>query len=66
MDGTVVVKVVMPEESFYWALLTCYQQPVRGRAKQGGQRVGEMEVWALEGFGVAHILQEILINLIIL
>jgi DNA-directed RNA polymerase subunit beta len=36
------------------------QQPVRGRAKQGGQRVGEMEVWALEGFGVAHILQEIL------
>nr|WBR76459.1 RNA polymerase beta subunit [Ceratostigma minus] len=36
------------------------QQPVRGRAKQGGQRVGEMEVWALEGFGVAHILQEML------
>nr|YP_009477121.1 RNA polymerase beta subunit [Adenocalymma trifoliatum]AVM81651.1 RNA polymerase beta subunit [Adenocalymma trifoliatum] len=36
------------------------QQPLRGRAKQGGQRVGEMEVWALEGFGVAHILQEIL------
>ncbi|KAK9152546.1 hypothetical protein Sjap_000026 [Stephania japonica] len=32
----------------------------RGRAKQGGQRVGEMEVWALEGFGVAHILQEML------
>ncbi|RYQ81863.1 hypothetical protein Ahy_B10g100463 [Arachis hypogaea] len=31
-----------------------------GRAKQGGQRVGEMEVWALEGFGVAHILQEML------
>ncbi|ONM00973.1 DNA-directed RNA polymerase subunit beta [Zea mays] len=36
------------------------QQPIRGRAKQGGQRIGEMEVWALEGFGVAHILQEIL------
>ncbi|CAN6440756.1 unnamed protein product [Victoria cruziana] len=36
------------------------QQSFRGRAKQGGQRVGEMEVWALEGFGVAHILQEIL------
>lgn len=36
------------------------QQPLRGRANQGGQRVGEMEVWALEGFGVAHILQEIL------
>ncbi|KAL5067379.1 hypothetical protein RYX36_018266 [Vicia faba] len=30
------------------------------RAKQGGQRVGEMEVWALEGFNVAHILQEML------
>nr|YP_009670962.1 RNA polymerase beta subunit [Passiflora arbelaezii]QCX30239.1 RNA polymerase beta subunit [Passiflora arbelaezii] len=36
------------------------QQPVRGRARQGGQRVGEMEVWALEGFGVSHILQEML------
>nr|YP_009433796.1 RNA polymerase beta subunit [Hypolytrum nemorum]ANP26010.1 RNA polymerase beta subunit [Hypolytrum nemorum] len=36
------------------------QQPLRGRANQGGQRVGEMEVWALEGFGVAHILQEML------
>nr|YP_010926826.1 RNA polymerase beta subunit [Melocactus glaucescens]WKK45431.1 RNA polymerase beta subunit [Melocactus glaucescens] len=36
------------------------QQPVRGRGRQGGQRVGEMEVWALEGFGVAHILQEML------
>nr|YP_010464139.1 RNA polymerase beta subunit [Valerianella locusta]UUL71490.1 RNA polymerase beta subunit [Valerianella locusta] len=36
------------------------QQPVKGRSKGGGQRVGEMEVWALEGFGVAHILQEML------
>nr|YP_009670880.1 RNA polymerase beta subunit [Passiflora contracta]QCX30158.1 RNA polymerase beta subunit [Passiflora contracta] len=41
-----------------YALVT--QQPLRGRAKQGGQRVGEMEVWALEGFGVSHILQEML------
>nr|YP_010711405.1 RNA polymerase beta subunit [Corydalis turtschaninovii]YP_010711593.1 RNA polymerase beta subunit [Corydalis wandoensis]UGO88832.1 RNA polymerase beta subunit [Corydalis turtschaninovii]WDA91968.1 RNA polymerase beta subunit [Corydalis turtschaninovii]WDA92248.1 RNA polymerase beta subunit [Corydalis wandoensis] len=41
-----------------YALVT--QQPLRGRANQGGQRVGEMEVWALEGFGVAHILQEML------
>nr|YP_010534441.1 RNA polymerase beta subunit [Rhododendron thymifolium]UYA95625.1 RNA polymerase beta subunit [Rhododendron thymifolium] len=40
------------------ALVT--QQPLRGRSKKGGQRVGEMEVWALEGFGVAHILQEML------
>ncbi|GJU23717.1 RNA polymerase beta subunit, partial [Tanacetum coccineum] len=36
------------------------QQPLKGRAKKGGQRVGEMEVWALEGFGVAYILQEML------
>nr|YP_009339050.1 RNA polymerase beta subunit [Pelargonium quinquelobatum]API85007.1 RNA polymerase beta subunit [Pelargonium quinquelobatum]ARU80445.1 RpoB [Pelargonium quinquelobatum] len=36
------------------------QQPVKGRARRGGQRVGEMEVWALQGLGVAHILQEIL------
>jgi DNA-directed RNA polymerase subunit beta len=42
----------------HYALVT--QQPLKGRAKQGGQRVGEMEVWALEGFGVAHILQEML------
>nr|YP_009241264.1 rpoB [Drosera rotundifolia]AMK97277.1 RpoB [Drosera rotundifolia] len=41
-----------------YALIT--QQPLRGRYKQGGQRVGEMEVWALEGFGVAYILQEML------
>nr|YP_009000088.1 RNA polymerase beta subunit [Silene chalcedonica]AGZ18078.1 RNA polymerase beta subunit [Silene chalcedonica] len=44
--------------SGHYAVVT--QQPLRGRAKQGGQRVGEMEVWALEGFGVAHILQEML------
>nr|YP_009825869.1 RpoB [Alpinia pumila]YP_009915275.1 RNA polymerase beta subunit [Alpinia chinensis]YP_010963133.1 RNA polymerase beta subunit [Alpinia japonica]QIV68041.1 RpoB [Alpinia pumila]QLF99696.1 RNA polymerase beta subunit [Alpinia chinensis]WNI02842.1 RNA polymerase beta subunit [Alpinia japonica] len=44
--------------SGHYALVT--QQPLRGRAKQGGQRIGEMEVWALEGFGVAHILQEML------
>ena len=36
------------------------QQPLRGRSKHGGQRVGEMEVWALEGFGAAYTLQEIL------
>ncbi|KAL2224017.1 UNVERIFIED_CONTAM: DNA-directed RNA polymerase subunit beta, partial [Sesamum indicum] len=46
------------EPDGHYALVT--QQPLRGRAKQGGQRVGEMEVWALEGFGVAHILQEML------
>nr|YP_009367547.1 beta subunit of RNA polymerase [Pseudoneochloris marina]ARK14515.1 beta subunit of RNA polymerase [Pseudoneochloris marina] len=36
------------------------QQPLRGRSKHGGQRVGEMEVWALEGFGAAYVLQELL------
>jgi DNA-directed RNA polymerase subunit beta len=36
------------------------QQPVRGRARNGGQRVGEIEIWALEGFGASYILQEIL------
>jgi DNA-directed RNA polymerase subunit beta len=36
------------------------QQPLRGRSKKGGQRFGEMEVWALEGFGAAYTLQEIL------
>jgi len=36
------------------------QQPLGGRSKKGGQRLGEMEVWALEGFGAAYILQELL------
>lgn len=36
------------------------QQPLGGKAQMGGQRFGEMEVWALEAYGVAHMLQEIL------
>jgi len=36
------------------------QQPLGGKSKQGGQRFGEMEVWALEAFGVAYTLQELL------
>lgn len=36
------------------------QQPLRGRSKQGGQRLGEMEVWAIEGYGAAFVLSEIL------
>lgn len=36
------------------------QQPLGGKAQFGGQRFGEMEVWALEGYGAAHTLQEIL------
>ncbi len=41
-----------------YSLIT--QQPLGGKAQFGGQRFGEMEVWALEGFGAANILQEIL------
>jgi DNA-directed RNA polymerase subunit beta len=36
------------------------QQPLGGKAQQGGQRFGEMEVWALEAYGAAHVLQEML------
>ena len=36
------------------------QQPLGGKAQRGGQRFGEMEVWALEAYGAAHLLQEIL------
>ena len=36
------------------------QQPLGGKAQFGGQRFGEMEVWALEGYGAAYTLQEIL------
>jgi DNA-directed RNA polymerase subunit beta len=41
-----------------YSLIT--QQPLGGRAQFGGQRFGEMEVWALEGYGAAATLQEIL------
>jgi len=41
-----------------YSLIT--QQPLGGKAQFGGQRFGEMEVWALEAYGVAHILQEML------
>jgi len=36
------------------------QQPLGGKAQMGGQRFGEMEVWALEAYGAAHLLQEML------
>ena len=36
------------------------QQPLGGKAQFGGQRFGEMEVWALEAFGASHVLQEML------
>nr|YP_009548657.1 RNA polymerase beta subunit [Gastoniella chaerophylla]AYW15632.1 RNA polymerase beta subunit [Gastoniella chaerophylla] len=41
-----------------YALVT--QQPLKGKSRRGGQRVGEMEVWALEGFGVSYTSQEML------
>ena len=41
-----------------YSLIT--QQPLGGKAQMGGQRFGEMEVWALEGYGAANILQEML------
>jgi len=41
-----------------YSLIT--QQPLSGKAQFGGQRFGEMEVWALEGYGASHVLQEIL------
>ena len=41
-----------------YSLIT--QQPLGGKAQGGGQRFGEMEVWALEGYGAAHILREML------
>lgn len=41
-----------------YSLIT--QQPLQGKAQFGGQRFGEMEVWALEGYGAAHTLQEML------
>jgi len=41
-----------------YSLIT--QQPLGGKARFGGQRFGEMEVWALEAYGAANILQELL------
>ena len=41
-----------------YSLIT--QQPLGGKARYGGQRLGEMEVWALEAYGAAHVLQEML------
>lgn len=41
-----------------YSLIT--QQPLGGKAQGGGQRFGEMEVWALEGYGAAHILREMI------
>lgn len=39
---------------------TITKQPLKGKSKKGGQRLGEMEIWAIEGFGSSYILQEAL------
>ncbi|KAF1877106.1 hypothetical protein Lal_00033666 [Lupinus albus] len=44
--------IIYGRSSGHYSLVT--QQPLRGRANQGGHRVGEIEVWALKGFGVAR------------
>ncbi len=48
----------MPARSGPYSLVT--QQPLGGKAQYGGQRFGEMEVWAMEAYGAAYTLQELL------
>lgn len=65
VGSTYIMKLIhMVDEKIHgratgpYSLIT--QQPLRGRAQHGGQRFGEMEVWALQGFGSAYTLQELL------
>ena len=65
VGDTYILKLIhMSEEKMHarstgpYSLIT--QQPLGGKAQFGGQRFGEMEVWALEAYGAAHTLQEIL------
>lgn len=53
MRGSIHARATGP-----YSLVT--QQPLGGKAQYGGQRMGEMEVWALEAYGVAYALQELL------
>lgn len=53
VDDKLTARVTGP-----YAIVT--KQPVKGKAKNGGQRLGEMEVWAIEGYGAAYTLQELL------
>ncbi len=48
----------MPARFGPYSLVT--QQPLGGKAQYGGQRFGEMEVWAMEAYGAAYTLQELL------
>ena len=57
LDHMVEDKIHMRSVGPY-SLIT--QQPLGGRSQGGGQRFGEMEVWALEGYGAAHSLREML------
>ena len=57
LDHMVKNKIHMRSTGPY-SLIT--QQPLGGKARLGGQRFGEMEVWALEGYGASHTLQEML------
>ncbi len=63
-DAYILKLVHMSEEKIHarstgpYSLIT--QQPLGGKAQFGGQRFGEMEVWALEAYGAAHILKEML------
>ena len=54
----VVAKKIHARSTGPYSLIT--QQPLRGKSHNGGQRLGEMEVWALEAFGAAYTLQELL------
>jgi len=56
--GHMVVDKIHARAVGPYSLVT--QQPLGGKAQRGGQRFGEMEVWALEAYGAAHLLQEIL------
>ena len=65
VGDTYILKLIhMSEEKMHarstgpYSLIT--QQPLGGKAQFGGQRFGEMEVWALEAYGAAHVLQEML------
>lgn len=49
---------ITSRSTYSYSLIT--KQPLKGKSKKGGQRIGEMEVWALEAFGAAYNLQEIL------
>ena len=54
---TLVDEKVHARSTGPYSLIT--QQPLGGKARFGGQRFGEMEVWALEAYGAAYILQEL-------